>query len=407
MLINDKITWFDDQQEKHREGLWGIAPAGGIEVAVGELLYSLVRATKPLILVEAGTGTFYSAAYTLKGIVDNGVGFLHTFDIAHSFKEEDFLEFKGKHKFHLADSLKEGATFVANLHGESIDFIFLDSEHTYEQVMGEFNLFFPYLREGGLITFHDTQHASGVTKAVNEISQRDDIAIICLNTPRGFGIGVKIKPKGQESENATTKKKRVTKHVTIIMYCHSSELPMIDSVLLNIEEHTQYEYDLFIISDSDKITFLPYDYEYLVTDADKYKSWNRSMEEIKSEYVVFLTPNITVHDKWLTNMMKHTNSTSVVSPRIFTKSSTFFQFYENFNLTLVKRLNDVGRRKDLDDQTDDNIWLNYWLVNRENFLKEGGWCTTLDHPAAMNVETYNKYKGTLNFVRALDSKILI
>ncbi|KKN62421.1 hypothetical protein LCGC14_0512180 [marine sediment metagenome] len=192
MLINDKITWFDEQQDKHREGLWGIAPAMGLEVDIGELLYSLVKATKPLCLVECGTGAFYSAAYILKGIVDNGVGFLHTFDIAESFLKQDFQDFEGKYKFHLADSLKAGAIFVDGLSGENIDFIFLDSEHTYEQVMGEFNLFFPYLSVGGLIIFHDTLHASGAKQAVGEISQRSDISVIRLHTPRGFDIGVKL-----------------------------------------------------------------------------------------------------------------------------------------------------------------------------------------------------------------------
>lgn len=219
-----------------------------------------------------------------------------------------------------------------------------------------------------------------------------------------YGIVMGEKANIQPKESRI---KRITKHVTLIIYCDSSELSMLYTMLLSIEKHTQYEHDLFIISDSDKIMSLPYDYEYLVIETDKYKSWNKCVEEIKSEYVVFLTPNISVYDKWLTNMMKHANSTSVVSPRIFTKSNTFVEFYANFDLTLVKGPNDVDRRKDLDDLTDDKIWLNYWLVNRENFLKEDGWCTTLNHPAAMNVETYNKYKGIFNFVRALDSKILI
>lgn len=50
---------------------------------------------------------------------------------------------------------------------ESLDFIFIDASHVYEDVKKDIELWYPKVREGGLISGHDI-NMKGVLKAVSE-----------------------------------------------------------------------------------------------------------------------------------------------------------------------------------------------------------------------------------------------
>ncbi|WP_200387895.1 class I SAM-dependent methyltransferase [Thiocapsa imhoffii] len=41
------------------------------------------------------------------------------------------------------------------LRGKKIDFLFIDGDHSYDGVLRDLTLFFPYVSDGGLIAFHD------------------------------------------------------------------------------------------------------------------------------------------------------------------------------------------------------------------------------------------------------------
>lgn len=55
---------------------------------------------------------------------------------------------------------------------DQIDFLFLDSEHTYDLTKGEISRWFPYVRHDGIIAMHDTGHQSkekqGAVRALQE-----------------------------------------------------------------------------------------------------------------------------------------------------------------------------------------------------------------------------------------------
>lgn len=61
----------------------------------------------------------------------------------------------------------------------SIDFLFIDAEHTYEGVSADIDLWLPKVREGGVIAGHDYDW-DGVRKAVNE--KFDHQSIVVHNT---------------------------------------------------------------------------------------------------------------------------------------------------------------------------------------------------------------------------------
>lgn len=53
---------------------------------------------------------------------------------------------------------------------ESMDFIFIDGLHTYEQVLKDCINYYPKLKKGGLFCGHDFRAIAGVNKAVNEFA---------------------------------------------------------------------------------------------------------------------------------------------------------------------------------------------------------------------------------------------
>jgi len=52
---------------------------------------------------------------------------------------------------------------------KDFDFIFIDAGHIYEEVKQDFQLWYPHLKIGGIIAFHDyTKTFEGVMNFVNE-----------------------------------------------------------------------------------------------------------------------------------------------------------------------------------------------------------------------------------------------
>ena len=68
-------------------------------------------------------------------------------------------------KLHLCSSLA-ASRIVPD---KSLDFVFIDAAHDYESVLTDLELWFPKIRDGGIIAGHDyCEHYNGVIKAVNE-----------------------------------------------------------------------------------------------------------------------------------------------------------------------------------------------------------------------------------------------
>ena len=52
-----------------------------------------------------------------------------------------------------------------------IDFLFIDTSHTYEQTLKELVRFEPFVKSGGIIAMHDSVLCPGVKKAVKEYAE--------------------------------------------------------------------------------------------------------------------------------------------------------------------------------------------------------------------------------------------
>lgn len=77
--------------------------------------------------------------------------------------------FKGQFKVHRMTSEEAAEDFEDG----SIDFVFIDGDHSYEGCANDIRLWYPKLKEGGLLSGHDYREGRnyGVMQAVNEFVQ--------------------------------------------------------------------------------------------------------------------------------------------------------------------------------------------------------------------------------------------
>lgn len=124
---------------------------GGVETAVGEFLYGLVRMMKPEYVFETGTHHGISSSYMGLALKDNGKGLLTTVEI-----DKDCIKISkeqwsrlGVEKYICVDkdySLEYDVEY-------DCDLMFLDSEPYYR--FQELRRFFPRLKPGGYAFIHD------------------------------------------------------------------------------------------------------------------------------------------------------------------------------------------------------------------------------------------------------------
>lgn len=62
---------------------------------------------------------------------------------------------------------------------DSLDFIFIDADHTYEGVMRDLKAWYPKLKFGGHIAGHDYFNDEGVRQAVKDFFERKDDSLSC------------------------------------------------------------------------------------------------------------------------------------------------------------------------------------------------------------------------------------
>jgi predicted O-methyltransferase YrrM len=84
----------------------------------------------------------------------------------------------------------------AALRGQTLDYLFIDGDHTYEGVKRDFELYGPLVRKGGIIALHDiadhpTPLGCEVSRFWNEVKpQRPHIELVADRGQRWAGIGV-------------------------------------------------------------------------------------------------------------------------------------------------------------------------------------------------------------------------
>lgn len=113
-------------------------------------LYELVLETNAQVVVELGPGSGNSTSALLRGVEETG-GQVWSCDVAfcdHIYTE---VQTHPQWTYVLADDLA-----VVDECPRPIDFLFIDSEHTYQQTLDEMFTYIPLVRSGGCVAMHDT-----------------------------------------------------------------------------------------------------------------------------------------------------------------------------------------------------------------------------------------------------------
>ncbi len=166
--------------------------------------YDIVEAIQPKLLVELGSYqglSYFTFCQSIKDhdidalcyAVDSWVGDKHT----QAYDEKIYKDFFKYNRTHFS-----GFSYVmrmmfdealSHFTDESIDLLHIDGCHTYDAVLHDFNNWYPKVRPGGIILFHDITARMddfGVYKFWEEYSPQYE----SFNFNHGFGLGVIQKP---------------------------------------------------------------------------------------------------------------------------------------------------------------------------------------------------------------------
>ncbi len=135
--------------------------------------------------VEVGVYAGASITYLAKQLLERGTPFeLYAVDLWDQVNAEtdydrkvevslwnDFLariEQEGVFA-HIRILKEESVTAAANFSDGSLDFVFIDANHTYEHVLADIKAWLPKMKTGGLFAGHDYGEPCGVKQAVDEL----------------------------------------------------------------------------------------------------------------------------------------------------------------------------------------------------------------------------------------------
>jgi len=126
---------------------------GGVGRTAGIALYMVVRKLKPETVVETGVMGGVSSTYILTALEENSHGKLYSIDLPREEgKESGWLIPDGlKHRWELI--LGRSSEKLPPLLKElgAINIFFHDSEHSYQNMMWEYQTTWPYLKQGGVL----------------------------------------------------------------------------------------------------------------------------------------------------------------------------------------------------------------------------------------------------------------
>ena len=128
----------------------------GIGTTLGLVLYSISRTLRPSIVVETGVADGVSSSYILCSLEENKRGRLHSIDLSRQERQSgwiipDYLRHRwqlilGRSSDRLSPLLEKLGTIDVFLH---------DSEHSYQNMLWEYQTAWAYLRTGGLLLSHN------------------------------------------------------------------------------------------------------------------------------------------------------------------------------------------------------------------------------------------------------------
>ncbi|MEH6582646.1 MAG: class I SAM-dependent methyltransferase [Halioglobus sp.] len=199
--------------------------------------FDIVEAVAPKRLVELGAYNGMSYFVFCQSMIDNDVdgvcyavdtwgGDDHTGDYDESVYDDVRVHSRTHYRgiSYLMRMLFNDA--LPNFEDDSIDLLHIDGLHTYEAVQEDFTNWYPKVRPGGVILFHDIearQSDFGVWKYWAELEEKHDTFAF----HHGFGLGVLRKEGGPATDHPLLEllfnSSEVEQHRLRQLYIHNSE----------------------------------------------------------------------------------------------------------------------------------------------------------------------------------------
>jgi len=140
------------------------ADSSNMKLVKGPLLYVLIRALKPKIVLETGVASGVSTLFMLQALNYNNYGTLYSIDLPNVVEASEIPRgkqpgwiipdcLKKRWELFLADSKRELPKLLNEL--GKIDIFLHDSLHTYEHMLWEFKTAWPYINRGGVLVSDD------------------------------------------------------------------------------------------------------------------------------------------------------------------------------------------------------------------------------------------------------------
>jgi len=153
--FHDGIEEKRSSHGRRRDSWWEY----GIGPTLGTILYAICRRQKPDIVVETGVASGVSSSHILVALEKNQHGQLYSIDLPSwesrsGWTIPDYL----RHRWHLTKG-KSAETLEPILEkAAEIDIFLHDSDHSYQNMMWEFEMAWAYLKAGGLLLSHNINY---------------------------------------------------------------------------------------------------------------------------------------------------------------------------------------------------------------------------------------------------------
>jgi hypothetical protein len=161
-------------------GIWGVE---------GQIIYALIRATRPKHILEIGNCWKNSTLHIGDAVLANGVGKVTTFDL------EVLLNVPEKYQSFMKSRRVDLREFNYQTR-PLLDFVFEDSFHTEKLVAHVWREFATHARSGAIIVSHDSEHfivGAGVHAGIKQVVDPGDYLSLAID-PSDCGLALWRKP---------------------------------------------------------------------------------------------------------------------------------------------------------------------------------------------------------------------
>jgi predicted O-methyltransferase YrrM len=152
------------------------------EIDVCQFIGSLIKMNGYKNILEIGV---FEGETSVKMIEALPIGGKYTGIDINDYRKLDFNKAGKGWNFILGESIK----VLANMPEHHFDFIFVDGDHSWDNILPEFKEIERVIKPGGVIAYHDTIHIPDVKKLIEYVNHYK-YNTITLNTSEGRGLSL-------------------------------------------------------------------------------------------------------------------------------------------------------------------------------------------------------------------------